>query len=234
LAAFFTLGRDAVWGMSFGLWTANWMLGIVFSSRVAPFEGSSLRVVRRSLEVTLPPEAGYRDEGETEPRLRIDTQPIERRRLGRVALGRFREPRWKNTEWDPWSVNLVLSDGIVRVAKLREATAHRLAEALAAALDVPYDPAEVADIVNLPGHPFHWAFGLVSVTQAMVSVFLAFVAGFHETAAGWIVATAIVLAFDVGTNDLLGVPYLRRKAEAEARSAFREAGSCELKKSFGA
>jgi hypothetical protein len=208
--------------VAFGVWLANWIVGILFFTRVAPFEGTSLRIVRRRLDVALPSEAGYRDDGETGARVSVDGQPIERRRLQRVALGRFHEPLGKSTPWDPWSVNLILSDGIVRVAKLREAAARRLAEALAAALDVEYEPEEVADITNLASHPLHWSIAAAGLGQGAAASFLPLIAGFHGTAVGWVIATAFVLAMDVVPNELLGLSYLRRRAEADVRAAFRE------------
>ena len=181
--------------------------------------------VRRSTSpwrhAPFPPEAGYREDAEPGAQLRIDGQPIERRRLGRVALARLRQPLVRSDAHDPWTVNLVLSDGVVRVAKLGDqATAGWFAETLAAALGVGYDPAEIRDVVVLPGHPFSLKVGLGAAAYGMAVVMLAVAAALHHTAGGWAACSAVVLVLDLTLNDLWVARKGRRMAAEEARVTF--------------
>jgi hypothetical protein len=204
----------------FTAWILLWVCGLGFITRVAPFQGAVLRVVRRSLVIDVPPEAGYRDEGEP-LRLTFDGRRIDLH-AARVALGRLHEPGQRSSDWDPWTVNLVLSNGLVRVAKLRrEATARTLAEWLAAVLGIAHDSAEVVEISALPGYPLDWKVGLVAFGHAVVVAALAVFAAVRGTAGAWLAGAPIVLALDFCVFDVLLGRYLRSMAEGEARVSFR-------------
>jgi hypothetical protein len=217
-----TLGlpREGAYVPGFTVWILLWVCGLGFITRVAPFQGPVLRVVRRSLVIDVPPEAGYRDEGDR-ARLTIDGRPIDLH-TARVALARLHEPGQRSNDFEPWTVNLVLSESLVRVAKLRrEATARKLAESLAAALGIAHDSGAVVQVSALPGYPLDWKVGIGAFGYGMAVAGLAIFGGVQHNAGDWLAGGAIVLVLDVCVFDVLVARYLRSKAEGEARESFR-------------
>lgn len=120
-------------------------------------------------------------------------------------------------------MNLVLRDGLVRVAKLRgEAPARRLAEALSLALGAGYDPAELPIVDVMPGRAQGFRQELV-VIAGIFALTGAMVVGLFATRSipgGFAAWTASALIVDVGLNDLLIARRARRIAEAQARWDF--------------
>jgi hypothetical protein len=189
---------------------------------VAPFDGPFLSTVRRRLSIEMPGEVGYREGAPRAATLAVDGQPLQAGRVVRVAVARLFDPSGPLPKL--WSVNLILRDGVVRVAKLEdEATSCKLAEAIAGALGVGYDPGELPEVCLLPGWPYGWK-GQVQGTALVVSITAAFVASLFALHAsprvGWPACVAAALALDVGLNDLVLGPAMRRLAVEEARVKF--------------
>jgi hypothetical protein len=208
-------------GVALFAWIFVVMYGAWFAIQVAPFDGSVVRTVRRSLTLVPAAEAAYRDGAPRGAALTVDGEPIEAGRLVRVAVGYLQVPGGGPP--DLCTVNLVLLDGLVRVAKLRgEAPARRLAEALSSALGTGYDPAELPAVYAMPGRPEGWGAELV-VAAGIFALVGAMVAGLFATrsiAGGFAAWTASALIVDVGLNDLLIARRSRRIAGEQARWSF--------------